>query len=215
MKKIIVAMAALFACQAGHAGNWYFGAGLGPAHAKDASENVAAGNSTLAQYGINNITSYEDNSGSLSILGGYRFTEHVAAELAYTYLGTYNMHGFTAPGRTPPSGREQNRADALSLAAVLTAPLADSFSLYGKLGPTIATNEVTTCVSDVRWCDSSSDVKIGSMVGVGASFTFPRLIGEIRIEADSFNHVGNANNEFTAGRFPLLQMQYVYSFLRY
>jgi opacity protein-like surface antigen len=212
MKKFLAMMAALFACQTGYAGNWYVGAGLGLAHANDASKNIAADNSTLAQYGISDITSYDDHSGALSFLGGYRFNPHIAAELSYNYLGSYDMHGFTAPGRTPPSGRERNHADAFSLAAVLTAPLNDSISLYGKLGPTLAMNEERTCVSDIRWCDSSSDAKIGSIVGAGASFTFPRLIGELRLEIDQFSHVGDTHNEFTAGRFSLLQIQYVYSF---
>lgn len=212
MKKFLVMMAALFACQTGYAGNWYVGAGLGLAHTNDASKNIAADNSTLAQYGISDITSYDDRSGALSFLGGYRFNEHVAAEVAYTYLGTYDMHGFTAPGRTPPTGRERNQVDALSLAAVLTAPLNGSFSLYGKLGPTLAMNEERTCVSNIRWCDSTSDTKNGLIFGAGASVTFPRLIGELRLEVDRFTHVGDTHNEFTAGRFSLLQIQYVYSF---
>lgn len=212
MKRITVMMAALCACQTGMAGNWYVGAGLGAAHANDASQNVAAGNSTLAQYGIGEITSYDDHSGALSLLGGYRFNTYVAAELAYTYLGGYDLHGFTAPGRTPPAGREENQVDALSLAAVLTAPVNDSFSLYAKLGPTLATNAERTCVSNIRWCDSTSDVKNGSIFGVGGSITFPRLIGALRLEVDRYNQVGDTHNEFTAGRFSLVQIQYVYSF---
>lgn len=212
MKKSLMMIAALFACQTGYAGNWYVGLGLGAARANEASENSAAGNSTLAQYGIGNITSYDDNSGALSFLGGYRFNAHIAAELNYNYLGSYDMHGFTGPGRTPPSGRERNHADAFSLAAVLTAPLNDSISLYGKLGPTLTGNEEWTCTSDVWWCDRSSDTKVGSIAGAGASFTFPRLIGALRLEIDRFGNVGDAHNEFTAGSFSVLQLQYVYTF---
>jgi hypothetical protein len=212
MKKILAMIAAVFAWQTGYAGNWYVGLGLGAARANDASENIAAGNSTLAQYGIGNITSYDDRSGALSLLGGYRFSEHVAADLAYTYLGSYDLHGFTAPGRTPPAGREENHIDALSLAAVFTAPVNDSLSLYAKLGPTLAMNEERTCVSNIRWCDSTSDTKNGLIFGVGGSVTFPRLIGELRLEVDRFSHAGDTHNEFTAGRLSLLQIQYVYSF---
>jgi hypothetical protein len=214
MNRILIIVAALFACQTGYAGNWYVGAGLGMAHAKDASENAAANSSTLARYGITDITSHDDNSGTLSIFGGYRFSTHLAAELAYTYLGTYDMHGFTAPAPTLPAGREENRADAFSLAAVFTAPLDKSFSLYGKLGPTLTTNEQRTCISNVWWCDSSSDVKAGLLFGVGGALSFPRLIGHLRLEIDRFNHVGDSQNEFTAGRFTLVQLQYVYAFSR-
>ena len=214
MKKIMVIMAALFTAQTGYADDWYVGAGLGLARAKDASQNAAAGTSTLARYGITDITSHNDNSGALSIFGGYRFNPHIGAELAYTYLGSYDMHGFTAPAPTLPAGREENRADAFSLAAVFTAPLAKNFSLYGKLGPTLTTNEQRTCISNVWWCDSSSDVKIGLLFGVGGAVSFPGLIGQLRLEAERFNNVGDNSNEFTAGRFTLLQLQYVYSFSR-
>ena len=212
MKKIMVMMTALFACQATHAGNWFVGGGLGLARAKDASENAAANTSTLARYGITDITAHDDNSGALSIFGGYRFSRHLAAEIAYTYLGSYSMHGFTPPAPTLPAGREENRADAISLAAVFTAPIDNSFSLYGKLGPTLTTNEERTCISNIWWCDSTSDVKTGLVFGVGGSVSFPGLIGRLRLEADRFSHVGDSQNEYTAGRFTLLQLQYVYEF---
>jgi hypothetical protein len=50
------------------------------------------------------------------------------------------------------------------------------------------------------------------MAGAGISFTFPRLIGAFRLEADRFSNVGDKNTEFTAGRFTTLQFQYVYTF---
>ena len=212
MYKILVIMAGLLASQQVFASNWYVGAGLGVGHAKDASNNAASGNSTVAQYGISNITSINDNSGTLSIFGGYHFNKQLAAELAYSYLGNYDMHGFTGPGHTLPAGSEEDRADAISLAAVLTLPIDSSFSIYGKLGPTLTTNEQTTCISNVWWCDSSSHVKTGMMLGVGASVSLPRLIGKLRLEVDSFNHVGDNSSEFTSGRFTQLQLQYVYFF---
>jgi hypothetical protein len=214
MNRILLMVAALLVCQTGHAGDWYVGGGLGMARAKDASENAAANSSTLAQYGISDITSHDDSSGTLSIFGGYQINKYLAAELAYTYLGTYDMHGFTAPAPTLPAGREQNRADAFSLAAVFSAPLGKTFSLYGKLGPTLTTNEQRTCISNVWWCDSSSDVRSGLLFGVGGTIHFPRLIGHLRLEADRFNNVGDSQNEFTAGRFNVLQLQYVYTFSR-
>ena len=212
MKKTLVTIATLFACQTGYASSWYVGLGLGAVRANDASENIAAGDSTLAQLGIGTITSYDDNSGALSLLGGYRFTAHIAAELDYNSLGSYDMYGFAGPGPTPPSGRERNEADALSLAAVLTAPLNNFVSLHGKLGPTLASNEAWTCTSNFWWCDHASDTKLGSIVGAGASFTLPRLIGAFRLEADRFGNVGDAHNEFTAGSFSVLQFQYVFTF---
>ena len=214
MNKFVVITAALLTCHTAYAGDWYIGAGLGTARAKDASANAAANGSTLSQYGITDITSHDDNAGALSIFGGYRFTDHVAAELAYSYLGSYYLHGFSGPGHTLPAGREENRVDAFSLAAVGTAPLNDTFSLYGKLGPTLATNEERTCISNVWWCDSSSDVRVGAVFGVGGAVSFPGLIGELRLEVDRYNHVGESQSEFTAGRFTMVQLQYVYTFSR-
>ncbi|MEJ2552995.1 MAG: outer membrane beta-barrel protein [Gammaproteobacteria bacterium] len=212
MKKLMVMMAALFICPSSEAGNWYVGAGLGLGHAKDASQNAAANNSTLSRYGINYITSHDDNSGTLSLFGGYHFSPYIAAELGYTYLGSYDMHGFAAPGPTLPAGHEENRVDAFSLAAVLSAPINRSFTLYGKLGPTLTTNDQRTCVSNLWWCDTSSDVKTGLLAGVGASMALPKLIGRLRLEVDGYNHVGDSQDEFTAGRFSVVQLQYVYPY---
>lgn len=212
MKKILVMVVAFVTCQTVYADEWYVGAGVGLSYANDASNNAASGNSALAQYGIGEITSYNNRSGTFSLLGGYRFNNYVAAEVDYTYLGYFDMHGYTGPGRTPPSGRERNQAEALALAAVLSAPVSDTFSLYGKLGPTLTTNEERACVSNIRRCDSNTDIRNGLVFGLGASITPPRLLGALRVELDRFNHVGDTQNEFTAGRFSLLQVQYVYTF---
>jgi len=212
MKKILVAAVAFFACQTVYADQWYVGAGAGLGYASDASNNVASDNTALAQYGIVEITSYNNRSGTFSLLGGYRFNDYVAAELDYTFLGYFDMYGYTATGHTQPSGSEENWTGALALAAVLTAPVSDTFSLYGKFGPTLTVNEVSTCTSDVWWCEDNSDIRNGMVFGIGTSITPPRLLGAIRVEFDRFNHVGDTQNEFTAGRFSLLQVQYVYTF---
>lgn len=212
MKILMVAMTALLTYQSCQAGDWYVGGGLGIGHARDASQNAVANNSTLSHYGINYITSHDDTSGTLSLFGGYHFNPYIAAELGYSYLGTYDMHGFAAPGPTLPAGHEENRADAFSLAAVFSAPVGRSLSLYAKLGPTLTTNEQRTCISNLWWCDRSSDVKTGLMAGVGASVALPRLIGRLRLEVDGYNHVGDSQDEFSAGSFSLVQLQYVYPY---
>lgn len=212
MKKLLVATAALLASHMAYAGNWYVGLGLGATHAEDASGNVAAGTSKLAQNGITNITTSEDHSGAVSLLLGYDFNAHIAAELNLSDLGSYDTYGYTGPGTTLPSGRERDDVDALSLSAVLTAPLSQYFALYGKLGPTITSNEAWTCLSTVRWCDHTTDSKVGALVGAGARFTFPRLIGAFRLDLARFNNAGTDNNEVTAGRFTTLQLQYIYTF---
>jgi len=214
MKKIIVATAALFASHIAVAGNWYVGLGLGSARVEDTSNNITAGTSKLAQNGIVNITSSDVHSSAMSLLVGYGFNSHIAAEFDYNDLGSYEMHGYTGPGSTPPYGWEHDDVDALSLSAVLTAPLSEYFALYGRLGPAITNDEARTCISNVRWCDHTSDTKFGPLVGAGAWFTFPRLIGAFRFDIDRFNNVGTDNNEASAGRFTTLQFQYVYTFER-
>jgi len=214
MKEILIATAALLASHITYAGNWYVGLGLGAARAEDGSSNVAAGTSKLAQNGITNITTSEDHSSTVTLLLGYGFNDHVAAELNLTDLGSYDTYGYTGPGTTLPSGRERDDVDAISLSAVLTAPLSRYVALYGKLGPTITSNEAWTCFSTVRWCDHTSDSKVGAMVGAGARFTFPQLIGAFRLDLARFNNAGTDNNEVTAGRFTTLQLQYLYTFER-
>jgi len=45
-----------------------------------------------------------------------------------------------------------------------------------------------------------------------ARFTFPRLIGALRLDLARFSNAGTDNNEVTAGRFTTLQLQYIYTF---
>jgi OOP family OmpA-OmpF porin len=72
---------------------------------------------------------------SYSLLGGYKITENIAAEVAYSDLGR------TAQGAVT------GKNSALSLSAVGTLPIANGFSAYGKLGFASARTAVSTGVT--------------------------------------------------------------------
>jgi opacity protein-like surface antigen len=215
--KNILTMTALLCIAAGaradgwYDNGWYIGFGLGGVRTADASENIDAHHTALARYGINDITSHDTTSSATSLLGGYRFNKFLAAELAYTDLGDYDMRGFSGPAQTLPAGRERDRVSALSLSAVATAPIGDVFAIYGKIGPVLATVEERTCVSNLFFCDSSSDTNDAWLGGVGLRLTPPTLIGEIRLEYNRYGDIRDGS-EFTAGDFNLWQVEYVYSF---
>jgi len=213
MKKMLLMMiAALCACPSAYADNWYIGFGAGGSRSVDAGNNIADGHTNLRQYGVTNFTSSDRTDTVLSVFGGYHFNHFLGAELDYTDLGTYDARGFAGPNFTLPTGRERDEINVLSLEAVLTAPIGDAFAVYGKIGPALANVDESTCVSSVRFCDTSSDTT-GAMHGsVGVRLTPASLIGEIRLEYSRFHDVNAGSKQFTGGDFNVWQVQYVYDF---
>lgn len=67
-------------------------------------------------------TTTKNTSTPYGVVGGYQFTKNWAAEVGFSGAGKFT----TATGSA--------KADALSIAAVGTLPMSDTFSLYGKLG---------------------------------------------------------------------------------
>lgn len=212
MKKILLTLAAMCACSGAYAGNWYIGFGAGGSRSVDAGDNLAANRTSLAQYGITQFTSSDRTAAVLSLIGGYRFTRWLGAEINYTDFGAFDARGFAGPNHTLPVGRERDLISLLSINALVALPIGHAFAVYAKAGPALANIDQTTCVSDIRFCDSSSDTT-GAMHGaVGIRLTPESLIGEIRLDYSRFIDVNAGNNHFTGGDFNVWQVQYVYDF---
>lgn len=89
-----------------------------------------------------------DEDTSIRILGGYQVNKNIAAELGYTDLGS--VSGGSAKGK------------AWDLVGVGSIPLADKFSVYGKLG--FAWSEVKGF--------GQNESGLEMTYGVGASYDF-------------------------------------------
>jgi OOP family OmpA-OmpF porin len=138
-----------------------------PAIAADAYVGVNVGKNQMDYSGVNSST-------AIGVLGGYSFNQNVAAEVAYTNLGSADYYGTSITGHV------------FSVAAVGSLPLNKDFSLLGKLGVASSTYEVS------GYSESKSDLTYG----IGAQYNVSKTVG-IRLGYDSFK-VGSSNTKDSA-----------------
>ena len=142
------AAGALFALSA-QAEGWYVGADVGRSSVGTVVPGVAMTKST-------------DTVGGAFL--GYQFTQNWGLEGFYTGVGKFSG--------VMPGGSGSGKGDAYGLDIVGTVPLADSFSIYGKLG-----------YADTR--TSASSVPLGlngtnrsaATYGLGAEYDFTSQVG--------------------------------------
>jgi OmpA-OmpF porin, OOP family len=136
-----------------------------PALAADTYLGVNVGKNQTDYSGVNSST-------AIGVLGGYTINQHVAAEVAYTNLGSADTkYGTSLTGHV------------FSIAAVGSLPLNNDFSLLGKLGLASST------VEESGYSESKSDLTYG----IGAQYNASKTVG-IRLGYDSFK-VGSSNTK--------------------
>lgn len=138
-----------------------------PAFAADMYVGVNVGKNQMDFSGINSST-------SIGVLGGYSFNQNVAAEVAYTNLGSADYFGNSITGHV------------FSVAAVGSLPLNQDFSLLGKLGVASSTIEG----------QGNSESKTDLTYGIGAQYNVSKTVG-VRLGYDSFK-VGSTNTKDSA-----------------
>lgn len=171
MKKLL-AIAMLSAAFAAHAQGqgFYVGGHLGQAQAKSTCDDFRGP-------GI----SCDDSDMSWKILGGYRVNRHFAAELGYIDFGEFKATG--------PGGTASAKASAFDLVAVGILPIADRFSVYGKLGAYHGT--VDAKVRTFTLNGDASDDSTNLTYGVGAGFDMARNL-TLRAEWQQYKDVGGS-----------------------
>lgn len=112
-----------------------------------------------------NATLTKSTDTVLGVLGGYQFTKNWGAEAQYTGAGKFSGN--------IPGGTFTGKSDALSLAAVGTLPLNDSFSLYGKLGFASVKTTLTTSPASANTGAS----RTAATFGLGAQYNVTPAIG--------------------------------------
>lgn len=130
---------------------FYAGLSIGQSEAKNTCDGVAG-------TGI----SCDGKDTAWKIFGGYQFSRHFAAELGYTDLGEVNLSAgpFT----------ETLELNAIELVAVGMLPVADRFSLFGKLG--VYRGEVE---DNTNFGFSAKETNTGLTFGFGARYDFGKL----------------------------------------
>lgn len=175
----ITAPLALGLAATGVHAQFYAGGGIGQDNARVPSVsqtvNVPPAVVVTGSGSNNDDTSYK-------IYGGYQFTPHWGAELAYNRLGDHTAN--IVVGTVAGSG--SYKTESWTLAGTGTLPLgASGFSLMGKLG--VAANRISGgnfCVAG--FCDAlGSERKTNAFWGLGAEYAFTRQISG-RLEWEDF-----------------------------
>ena len=152
----------------------------GPALAQDMGfyAGLSIGQSS-ADVDCTGFASCDDSDSAWKIFGGYQFNRNLAAELGYTDLGE-----FTATG---PGISAAVEATAFELSAVGTFPIADKFSIFGRIGMYMADTELSATVGGTS--GSVSDDNTGLTFGIGVRYDFTRNLG-VRAEWQKYSDVG-------------------------
>jgi len=120
--------------------------------------------------------SCDEKDSSWKIFGGYQFNRNFAVEVGYANFGEANVSG--------PGGSATVEATAFDAVAVGILPLAERFSVYGKLGLFYADVEASNTLGA-----SDSDNETGLTFGVGVRYDFTRNLG-VRAEWQRYQEVG-------------------------
>ena len=125
--------------------------------------------------------SCDDTDTAFRVFGGYNFNKNFGVELGYADLGKVTV---TAPGISGDI-----KSSAWDLMAVGTLPIADKFSVYGKLGMYRAETKTSASISGLgsgSEKDNNSDVTYA----IGGGYDFNKNLG-VRVEWQRYSKVGN------------------------
>lgn len=112
----------------------------------------------------------DDHDGGFRLFGGYQFSRHVAAEIAYAHLGQVE---------SVAGERNTKLAD---LSGLVNVPVAGGFSIFGRLGAYYARTKVP----------SGNDVGGGWTYGAGLGFELGKILG-LRAEWQRWQNVGGGS----------------------
>lgn len=126
--------------------------------------------------------SCEDSDTAWKALVGYQFNRNFAVELGYIDLGEVDARG--------PGGTVSAEATAFELVAVGSLPVADRFSVYGKLG--LFRGETDARVNTVLRNLSLSETNTDLTFGFGARFDVSRNFA-VRAEWQRYSDVGGGD----------------------
>jgi OOP family OmpA-OmpF porin len=143
---------------------WLVGGSVGQAKAKDACSGISGAG-----------VSCDDTDTAFRVFGGYQINRHFGVELGYADLGKAEATG--------PGGSASVKSKAFDLVAVGTLPVAQNFSVYGKLGFYRADTDGTGPGG------SASETNTDLTYAIGVGYDFNKNLG-IRGEWQQYSKVG-------------------------
>lgn len=188
MKKNILAAALLSALTSTAMAEGFYGAvDIGQATFKDACSGLQAG------------FACSDSDTAIKLGGGYQFTPNVGVEASYGTLGRAKGSGIDTSAGFPIAISAEAKFTTLQISATGTFPIANSFSLIGKLGiarTTLDSSATGTALGrTVSSSISASSTKFA--YGIGAQYDFAKSVG-VRAQYENLGEVGDANTTGTA-----------------
>lgn len=138
-------------------------------------------------------TSCDDKDTSWKMFGGYQINQNFAVELGYSNLGEVRADtpSFVFGGLTVPPATTRIETTAWELVGVGSLPMADRFSLFGKLGLYRAETKIDIAFEGAGSV-TDDDNNVGLTLGVGARYDFTRNLG-IRAEWQRYSEVAAAD----------------------
>ena len=186
LKVLAVALAAL-STQA--SAQFYLGGSVGQANhdmnRTDWTHNVAGSSS-----------SFKETATGYKLFGGYKFNQTWGIEGGYTDLRDYRAT--VTPAVAANAGNVTVKTHSWNLFGTGTLPLANNFSLGGKLGISRNTSKMNFSSNGGTFfaSDAGSANKTSLAWGVGAGYAFNKNIG-VRVEYEDLGRAGDSNSGFT------------------
>ncbi len=169
---------------------WYGGINLGQSKSRiDDNRIIAQLPGSVSMNDNNTDTAYK-------LFGGYQFNKNFALEAGYFNLGQFSYTATTVPAGTLNGNI---KLQGLNLDAVGILPLADKFSVFGRLGLQYAQakdNFTSSGAVNVPTNPNPSHSALDYKAGVGVQYDFTESLG-MRAEAERYridDAVGNKGN---------------------
>lgn len=180
----------LLLASASHAEGFYV---LGQVTHSRASFGSNAFDSALASEGAIGLSSHIDGTGNQwRLQAGYRFNDYFALEAGYIDFGKAKYHATYAGG----TANGDLEAGGVDVVALVSAPIDDSFSVFGKVGVVDAKVKSTLSASLAGANGSSSATVARPLIGFGAAY---KLAPQVSLRAD-FDHVSGLGKSGTTGK---------------
>ena len=136
--------------------------------------------------------SVDDKDTGFKIGAGYMFTPNFGLEGGWVDLGKATIT-VSGPGGT---ARSDFKSSGLFVAGIVSGPINNQFSVFGKLGFVNATSELSISASGpgfpVPANFSDKATKVSGMLGLGVQYDINRQMG-IRAEYELFQALGDSN----------------------
>ena len=160
---------------------WYLGANVGKSKAKIDDARII---NTLSP-GLSITTIHDNNSDTgFKVFGGYSFNKYFALEGGYFNLGKFGYDATTIPAGTLNG---EIKVNGFNLDAVLSLPITEKFSVFGRVGVDRAKADVTfvgtgfAVVKNPNPSEQSTNLKYGA----GLQYDFTRSFG-MRAEVERY-----------------------------